>query len=61
MRDFNRGLLDGAPIVIGYLAIGTPFGLLATKAGIPLWGTFLMSLLCYGGSAQFVAIKLIPE
>ena len=56
---FLNGLFQAFPIVIGYLAIGTPFGLIATKMGIPIWAVLLMSVMVYAGSAQFVAVQLI--
>ena len=49
----------GLPIVVGYTAVGIPFGILATKAGVPVWGTALMCILVLAGSAQFIAVQLI--
>jgi 4-azaleucine resistance transporter AzlC len=54
---------DGAraclPIVLGYLAIGVAFGVVARTAGLSPCEVALMSLLLYAGSAQFVAAGLI--
>ena len=47
------------PILFGYTAVGIPFGVLAVKAGLPIWAVPLMSLFVFAGSAQFVAIQLI--
>ena len=58
-RDFLSGALMALPIVVGYGAIGIPFGILAVKAGLPVWAVALMSFFIFAGSAQFVAIQLV--
>jgi len=52
-------MLMAIPILVGYTAVGIPFGILAVKAGLPVWAIPLMSLFLFAGSAQFVAIQLI--
>lgn len=47
------------PVLVGYLFIGTAFGILAQSQGYGLlWGVF-MSLIIYSGSMQFVAVSLL--
>lgn len=57
--SFRRGLIDGIPIVLAYAAFSTAFGILAVKAGLPVWAAVAMSIVGYAGSAQFVVISLI--
>lgn len=58
-QNFRKGVLMGVPIVVGYVAVGIPFGILAAKAGLPIWAVALMCLLVVAGAAQFIAIQLI--
>lgn len=49
------------PVLAGYLALGIGFGLLLQAVGLnPLWAA-VMSLLIYGGSAQYLAVTLIAS
>ncbi len=56
---FGSGVYQAFPIVIGYLAMGTPFGILASKMGLSVWMTMAFSLLVYAGAAQFMALQFI--
>ncbi len=62
-RTEREQLSDGAraclPIILGYLAIGLAFGVVARTAGLSPLEVGMMSLLLYAGSAQFVAAGLI--
>ncbi len=58
-NPFVRGLLAAVPIVVGYLALGIPYGILGVKIGVPPWALVLMSVFILAGSAQFVALQLI--
>ncbi len=53
------GVKDAAPVVLGYIAIGLAFGVVARTAGITVPEVALMSLILYAGSAQFVTVGLI--
>lgn len=47
------------PVLMGYLALGTAFGLLLAGAGYgPLWALF-MSVAIYAGSLQILAVSLL--
>jgi len=46
------------PVLLGYLAIGTAFGLLMADAGYPLWLTVLMSVVMFAGAGQYIAVGL---
>jgi 4-azaleucine resistance transporter AzlC len=56
---FVDGMHACLPIVLGYLAIGVAFGVVARTAGLSPPEVALMSLLLYAGSAQFAAAGLI--
>ncbi|KAE9532465.1 AzlC family ABC transporter permease [Ursidibacter arcticus] len=44
------------PILMGYLAAGIAYGILATTAGLPVWFTIVMSFTVFSGTAQYAAI-----
>ncbi len=56
---FSEGLSAGWPICLGYLPIGTAFGVLAQKAGFTPFEIGLMSIMVFAGSAQFIAISML--
>ena len=46
------------PVLLGYLALGTAYGLAVTGAGLPWWLALLSSAIIYAGSGQFLAVAL---
>jgi len=50
---------DTLPTVFGYIGIGISFGIVAAAAGMSVWTATLMSLIVYGGSAQFIFVSLL--
>ncbi|MHB1134453.1 MAG: AzlC family ABC transporter permease [Chloroflexota bacterium] len=57
--EFVAGVRACLPVVLGYVAIGVAFGVVARTAGLSVLEVALMSLLLYAGSAQFVAAGLL--
>ena len=60
----NRKTLAAAfpatlPVLFGFIPLGVAFGLLMNGAGYPVFWSFLMSLLVYAGSAQFMGVELL--
>ncbi|WP_295583395.1 AzlC family ABC transporter permease [uncultured Oscillibacter sp.] len=47
------------PVLTGYLCLGMAFGVLMKTSGYGVGWTALMSLMCFAGSMQFVAITLL--
>lgn len=47
------------PVLTGYLCIGIAYGLLMANAGYGVFWALLLSLLCYAGSMEFVAVSLL--
>jgi len=46
------------PVLLGYISIGIPFGILVTQNGYSWWLAPFMSIFMYAGAAQYVAIGL---
>lgn len=47
------------PVFIGYIFLGIAFGILSGSSGFHVGWAFLMSLLIYAGSMQFVTVSLL--
>ena len=46
------------PVLLGYIAIGTAFGLMLSGAGYPWWLTLVMCVLMFAGAGQYIAVGL---
>lgn len=51
---FLQGVKDCLPTLLGYISIGFAFGVVAITAQLSILEIFLLSLLVYAGSAQFI-------
>lgn len=51
---FRQGVKDCLPTLLGYVSIGLAFGVVATTSNLSILEIFLLSLLVYAGSAQFI-------
>lgn len=47
------------PILTGFLALGTAYGILMASKGFNVFWSLAFSIFCFGGSMQFVAITLL--
>ena len=56
-RDFRAGCRDIAPAAVAAIPIGLLFGAVATGKGLSAFEVTLMSILVFGGGAQFAAIE----
>jgi 4-azaleucine resistance transporter AzlC len=56
---YSAGVRDCLPVVLGYLAIGMAFGVVARTAGLSVLEATLMSIVLYAGSAQFITVGLL--
>ena len=56
---FRRGLKDGLPIALGYLAVSFSLGIAAKNAGMTAWQTTLMSLTNNASAGEFAALSVI--
>lgn len=57
--SFKDGIIDGLPIVIGYIPVAIAFGILSKTTGITMIDSFLFSVLVYAGASQFMALNLL--
>ena len=57
--SWKRGVQDGIPICLGYLAVSFSFGILAKNAGLSIFQGTLMSAVNYTSAGQFAALGLI--
>ena len=51
---FIQGVKDCIPTLLGYISIGVAFGVVGIASGISVLEVFLLSVLVYAGSAQFI-------
>lgn len=56
---FLRGMKDGIPIGLGYLAVSFSLGIAAKNAGLTPFQGFLASLLCNASAGEYVGFTLI--
>ncbi|MFC3931308.1 AzlC family ABC transporter permease [Streptococcus dentapri] len=57
-KGFIAGVKDALPTALGYISIGLAFGIVAAAANLSALEVGLMSLLVYGGSAQFAMVAM---
>ena len=55
----KRVFKDTLPVLTGYMVLGFGFGIIVKASGYGVMTAFLMSLLIYAGSMQYVAIGLM--
>jgi len=58
-HSFFHGFRLALPIVLGYLAIGLAFGVLARTSGLSVGEVAAMSILVYAGSSQFIGAGMM--
>ncbi|MGG4409146.1 AzlC family ABC transporter permease [Niallia taxi] len=56
---FLDGVKDCIPTLLGYISIGLAMGVVGISSGLDIFAVFLMSLLVYAGSAQFIICAMI--
>lgn len=57
--DFKKGLKNGLPICIGYLAVSFSFGIFAVANGLTILETILISLTNLTSAGQLAAVPII--
>jgi 4-azaleucine resistance transporter AzlC len=58
-NELGDGAKDAIPIVLGYLPLGFAFGVLSTQVGLTVAQSTLMSVLCFTGAGQYIAIGIL--
>ncbi len=59
--EFQAGVRDQLPILLGVVPFGLIFGALAISAGVPPLAAQGFSIFVFAGSSQFIAVGLIGE
>ncbi|MBR1417368.1 MAG: AzlC family ABC transporter permease [Synergistaceae bacterium] len=61
MGIFKRAFKDTLPVLTGYLVLGLGFGILLNSKGYNALWAFIMSVVIYSGTAQFVFITFLTS
>ncbi len=56
---FKSGVKDVVPTLVGYIGVGIAFGIVGKTSNLSVIAVFLMSLIVYGGSAQFMIAGML--
>ena len=56
---FKKGMKDGIPIGLGYLAVSFSLGIMARKVGLTPFQGFLVSLLCNASAGEYAGFTII--
>lgn len=59
MSAFKKGLTDGLPIGLGYLAVSFSFGILAVAGGLNVWQATLISMTNLTSAGQFAGLTIM--
>ena len=58
-QELKQGINDSIPIILGYLPLGVAFGVLANQVGMSIIQAAMMSVLCFTGAGQYIAIGVM--
>ena len=53
-KDVKQAFAASLPIILGYIVLGIPCGVLCQKAGMDFWMVVAMSVLFYSGAGQYM-------
>lgn len=59
VKAWQRGVKDGIPIALGYIAVSFTFGIIAKKAGLNPFQSVLISVTNFTSAGQFAGLTLI--
>ncbi len=59
MNSLKKGVIDGLPIGLGYLAVSFSFGIMGTNAGLAIWQTVLISMCNVTSAGQFAGLNIM--
>jgi 4-azaleucine resistance transporter AzlC len=60
-KVFSSAFKYSLPVLLGYIAIGTAFGLLMSNTGYSWALALLMSVIMYAGAGQYIAVGLFAS
>lgn len=58
-ESFAKGIKDGIPIGLGYLAVSFTFGMMSVANGLSIWQAVLISLTNLTSAGQFAGLDII--
>lgn len=58
---FRQAFIITLPVLAGYLALGTAFGVLFSQLKLPIFWAPIMSLTIYGGSMQISGVDMLQK
>ena len=58
-NSFRKGIFDGLPICLGYLAVSFAFGISAVASGLSVWHAVLISMTNLTSAGQLAAVPII--
>lgn len=58
-ESFKKGIKDGIPISLGYLAVSFTFGMMSVSSGLSIWQAVLISLTNLTSAGQFAGLDII--
>ena len=58
---FLLGVRHSIPICLGYISVGCAYAVMAKEYGFSAFETILMSMICYSGSGQFLAVTYAQQ
>jgi 4-azaleucine resistance transporter AzlC len=58
-QELKQGIKDSVPIILGYLPLGFAFGVLANDVGMSIIQATMMSVLCFTGAGQYIALGIM--
>ena len=58
---FSKALRDTIPVLTGYLFLGAGFGIMMSEEGFSIGWAFIMSIVMYAGSGQYLAVGLFAS
>ena len=58
-NSFKRGIKDGIPIALGYIAVSFSFGILASSFGVPVFITVLISMTNLTSAGQLAGLSVM--
>ena len=58
-QELKQGIKDSVPIILGYLPLGFAFGVLANDVGMSIIQATMMSVMCFTGAGQYIALGIM--
>ena len=59
LKNYIRGIKDGLPICLGYISVSFAFGLMASRGGLSVLSSVLISLTNLTSAGQFAGLEII--